>query len=190
MELMSKLKEADNRKLLWLAKNTKAWKDADMFGVEAEIYAEIENRLYPEYDGETVTFEEWGWRTPEGDVRYSMRTKNTEPPGVPAVALHPMVGTHGYDALWLWFGIGRDSWLTIPRVLLHEMQDEWQGKLAELLAEYEQAFPNQLDIKAHVMIRKNGHFTSEYAWLNNYRYPDREKINAMRPNDPDQRPPI
>ena len=70
IELMSKLKEADNRKLLWLAKNTKAWKDADMFGVEAEIYAEIENRLYPEYDGETVTFEEWGWRTPEGDVRY------------------------------------------------------------------------------------------------------------------------
>lgn len=70
MELMSKLKEADNRKLLWLAMNTKAWKEADVLGVEAEIYAEIENRLYPEYDGETVTFEEWGWRTPNGDVRY------------------------------------------------------------------------------------------------------------------------
>ena len=70
MELLAKLKECDNRKLLWLAKNTKAWKEADLFGVEAGIYAEIENRLYPEYDGENVTFQNWGWLTKEGEIRY------------------------------------------------------------------------------------------------------------------------
>lgn len=70
IELIGKLKESDNRKLLWLGMNTKAWKALDVGGVEAEIFGEIENRLYPEYDGETVTFEEWGWRTPTGDIRY------------------------------------------------------------------------------------------------------------------------
>ena len=70
IELNAKLKESDNRKLLWLAMNTMLWKERDMIGVETEILNEVENRLYPEYDGETVTFEEWGWRTPDGDVRY------------------------------------------------------------------------------------------------------------------------
>lgn len=70
IELNAKLKEADNKKLLWLAMNTAPWKSLDVMGVEPEIFGEIENRLYPEYDGETVTFEEWGWRTPTGDIRY------------------------------------------------------------------------------------------------------------------------
>jgi len=70
METMSKLKESDNRKLLWLAMNTKPWKSLDVVGIESEIFSEIENRLYPEYDGETVKFEEWGWKTPDGEIRY------------------------------------------------------------------------------------------------------------------------
>ena len=111
-----------------------------------------------------------------------MRKKNIEQPGAPGVAVQQVVGTPGYDALWLWFGIGRAGWLTIPRALLHEMPDEWQGKLAELLNEYEQTFPNQPDVSTQVMIRKGNRFTSEYAWLNNYRHPSREKINSMRPN--------
>ena len=74
IELNSKLKEADNRKLLWLAMNTRPWKERDMIGVETEILNEVENRLYPEYDGETVTFEEWGWKTPDGEIRYLPNT--------------------------------------------------------------------------------------------------------------------
>lgn len=70
IDMHSKLKEADNRKLLWLAMNTPMWKHLDMIGVVSAIFTEVENRLYPEYDGETVTFEEWGWRTPTGDIRY------------------------------------------------------------------------------------------------------------------------
>lgn len=64
------IKESDNRKILWLAMNTKAWLNVDLGSVEADILGEIENRLYPEFDGETVTFEKWGWKTPEGEIRY------------------------------------------------------------------------------------------------------------------------
>lgn len=81
MDLMSKLKETDNRKLLWLGMNTKAWKSLDVGGVEAEIFGEIENRLYPEYNGETVTFEEWGWNTPEGEIRYLPNNELSDPKG-------------------------------------------------------------------------------------------------------------
>lgn len=70
IETMSKLKEADNKKLLWLAMNTSVWKSVDLMSTEGDILTEIENRLYPEYDGETVKFEEWGWSTPTGDIRY------------------------------------------------------------------------------------------------------------------------
>ena len=62
------------------------------------------------------------------------------------------------------------------------MTDEWQGKFADLLREYETTFPNQPDVSTHVVIRKANRFTSEYEWLNNYRYPDLDKVNAMRSN--------
>lgn len=81
MELNAKLKEADNRKLLWLAMSTEAWKSVGVMGVEADIFAEIESRLYPEYDGDTVTFQEWGWRTPDGDIRYLPNAKLSHPAG-------------------------------------------------------------------------------------------------------------
>jgi hypothetical protein len=50
--------------------NTEAWKSLDVVGIDSAIFAEIESRLYPEYDGKTVTFEEWGWKTPGGEIRY------------------------------------------------------------------------------------------------------------------------
>lgn len=81
IDLIDKLKKANNRKLLWLAMNTKPWKEQNLGSIEGEIFGEIENRLYPEYDGETVTFQEWGWRTPDGDVRYlPERLDKCQPP--------------------------------------------------------------------------------------------------------------
>jgi len=85
IELNAKLKEADNKKLLWLAMNTAPWKSLDVMGVEAEIFGEIENRLYPEYDGETVTFEEWGWKTPDGEIRYLPNGQAHPQPGAASV---------------------------------------------------------------------------------------------------------
>lgn len=48
----------------------KAWTDTPIMTVAETILTEIENRLYPEYDGETVTVTEHGWMTPEGEIRY------------------------------------------------------------------------------------------------------------------------
>jgi len=68
----SGLKKMDGRKLLWLAKKFKVWglNDCDIFSIESDIVSEIERRLYPEYDGERVTYQEWGWQTYEGEIRY------------------------------------------------------------------------------------------------------------------------
>ena len=38
--------------------------------IEDNIVGEISDRLYPEYDGEKVTFQDYGWKTPEGDIVY------------------------------------------------------------------------------------------------------------------------
>ena len=70
MDKVSALKEADNRKLLWLAMQTEPWRDCDPLSTTADILAELESRLYPEYDGENVRVTEWGWQTPDGEVRY------------------------------------------------------------------------------------------------------------------------
>ncbi len=60
----------DNRELLWRLIHTRAWQEFPMDGTDGSLATEMETRLYPEYDGETVTCEKWGWRTPEGDVVY------------------------------------------------------------------------------------------------------------------------
>ena len=65
------LKQADNRKILWLAMQTPAWKlVAETYDLQNDIFNEIENRLYPEYDGDKVKATDFGWETPEGEVRY------------------------------------------------------------------------------------------------------------------------
>jgi len=70
IEMAHTVKQYDNKKLLWFAMQTKAWTDTPIMTVAETILTEIENRLYPEYDGETVTVTEHGWMTPEGEIRY------------------------------------------------------------------------------------------------------------------------
>lgn len=108
----------------------------------------------------------------------------TEQPAAPTpVACSDLLERKGYDRLWLWFEISRAGWVTIPRVLLHEMPDEWQGKMAALLEEYEQTFTNWPDgIGTRVQITDCGHLTSAHNWLNNYRYPAKGKIATLRSN--------
>lgn len=74
------LEECDNRKLLWLAMQTKAWKDTLILGKDAAILAEIECRLYPEYDGDKVKATEWGWDVCGGEVRYVLDHAAQEQP--------------------------------------------------------------------------------------------------------------
>lgn len=61
----------------------------------------------------------------------------------------------------------------------------WHLRMADRLAEYDEAFPNQPPIGAIVSLKnERGKIISikhgPYAWLLNYRHPDQEAINAMR----------
>lgn len=80
MDKSAKLKAADNRKILWLAMQTEPWLNCDPMSTAADILAELESRMYPEYDGESVTFHEWGWQTPDGEIRYLPNAPHELPP--------------------------------------------------------------------------------------------------------------
>lgn len=94
--------------------------------------------------------------------------------------IREMPNRSGYNDLWLWFGPSYASWLTIPRVLMHEMPDEWQGKMAALLNEYEEAFPNQPDLGTRVQCTRGGRLTRTPDWMLSYRHPQRNEINKLR----------
>ena len=64
------LRECDNKELCWLFERTSAFNELNILSVDAAIFYEISDRLYPEFDGDEVTSEEWGWKTPEGDIVY------------------------------------------------------------------------------------------------------------------------
>ncbi|EPG5279272.1 hypothetical protein L4P86_001705 [Pseudomonas aeruginosa] len=89
----------------------------------------------------------------------------------------------GYDQLWAWFGLSRSAYAVLPRVMMHAMPDEWQGRFAELMDEWDDHWPNQPDITAHVQIKQNNRFISTPLWLLNYRHPDHNQLNAMRGKD-------
>lgn len=80
-----------------------------------------------------------------------------------------------------WFNLSYASWLTLPRVLMEAMPDDWQARMAELLNEYGETFPNQPDIGTRVqVIDPKGRLISTPQWLINYRHPDQSRITEMR----------
>lgn len=88
----------------------------------------------------------------------------------------------GHSKLWLWFGLSRSSFCVLPRVLMHEMPDEWQRKMAELLNEWDAAW-NWDDCgfdTPYVNLRKDNRYVKAPHWLKNYRHPDRDVIEKMR----------
>ncbi len=89
----------------------------------------------------------------------------------------------GYDQLWGWFGLSRSAYAVLPRVMMHAMPDDWQARFAELMDEWDDRWPNQPDITAHVQIKQNNRFISTPPWLLNYRHPDHNQLNAMRGKD-------
>jgi hypothetical protein len=102
----------------------------------------------------------------------------------------------GHDKLWEWFGLSHASWLTLPRVLMHAMSDEWQGKMAELLREYGEEFGGaEPDLEVYVSVKRDRSFCRIPEWLVGYRHPDGAAIEAARSPrdkpriDPD-RPPV
>lgn len=87
----------------------------------------------------------------------------------------------GYEKLWGWFGLSYSSFLTLPRVLMHEMPDEWQGKMADLLAEYDETFSNWPDgWGSRVQLTHNSKMAAMPEWLKNYRHPDAVEIAQIK----------
>ena len=86
----------------------------------------------------------------------------------------------GYSALWLWFNLSYASWLTIPRVLMHEMPDEWQRDMAKLLNDYDAAYPNQPDWGTRVQLTRSSKLIKTPSWVINYRHPEYNEIKKLR----------
>lgn len=87
----------------------------------------------------------------------------------------------GHDKLHGWFGLSYASFLVLPRSFMNEMPDEWQGKMAELLEEYDRTFGcvDEID-SVFVNARKWNRITKIPEWITNYRRPNREKINSVK----------
>ena len=107
----------------------------------------------------------------------------TEPPKTRGSACPPsvVVNTEGAQELSQWFSLSYSSFLTLPRVLMEAMPDEWQGKMAALLNDYDNTFPNRPEgMGSRVQITQDGKLTKTPKWMLNYRHPDRQAINALR----------
>lgn len=86
----------------------------------------------------------------------------------------------GHEALWAWFSLSYASWLTLPRVLMHEMPDEWQARMAGLLKEYDKAWNNLPALGTRVQVTKGSKLVPTPEWVKNYRHPIRSEIERLR----------
>lgn len=92
----------------------------------------------------------------------------------------------GHDRLWRWFGLSRASWLTMPRVMMHAMPDDWQERMAALCEEWDAKWDTSSmpDTKVSAVDPRTNRFMKFPNWLLNYRHPDRyllQKITKRKP---------
>jgi hypothetical protein len=69
VERQRKIEKMDNRELLWWLMRSKV-SGFPLDSIESALLEEVSNRLYPEFDGEKVVWMDYGWQTPEGEIRY------------------------------------------------------------------------------------------------------------------------
>jgi hypothetical protein len=60
----------DNAQLVWLWIGTETAKHMKAFTADDDLLDVILERLWPGWDGETITIQEWGWMTPDGPLIY------------------------------------------------------------------------------------------------------------------------
>jgi len=70
MRAKERMGKIDDRMLLWLLKGT-VLLDAPVFSYRSALVDELEDCLFPEYDGDAVRLEDFGWSTPEGLIIYN-----------------------------------------------------------------------------------------------------------------------
>lgn len=93
------------------------------------------------------------------------------------------------NKLWGWFELSYAGFLTLPRVLMHEMPLKWQNDMAKLLNEYDSTFNRMDDVETRVVFTKDGRFIKGPRWLCNYRYPNKSEITKLKKNCSKNRPP-
>lgn len=90
---------------------------------------------------------------------------------------------HGHERLWQWFGLSRASWLTMPRVMMHAMPEDWQERMAALCEEWDEAWDSSTMPYPRVQaVGENGRITKWPHWLLDYRHPNRAEIARLQPN--------
>lgn len=90
----------------------------------------------------------------------------------------------GHDRLWNWFGMSYASWLTMPRVMMHAMPDDWQNRMAALCEEWDEAWnSHDMPIPSVSAVGERGKFTKWPSWLLNYRHPNATEIERLRRKD-------
>lgn len=82
--------------------------------------------------------------------------------------------------LQCWFNLSYASWLTLPRVLMEAMPQNWQTQMAKLLREYDDTFHKLPDLGSRVQVTKNGKLCKTPDWLINYRHPDKARIERLK----------
>ena len=91
-----------------------------------------------------------------------------------------MKNNEGNDKLSCWFELSYASFLTMPRVTMEAMPDEWQGKMADLLNEVDKEFPSFPMFKYRVQRVEGNKFSKFPEWLLNYRHPNLKIIDEWR----------
>lgn len=88
----------------------------------------------------------------------------------------------GHDSLHQWFSLSYASFAVLPRVLMNQMPDKWQGQMAELLSEFDATFEN-LPPEAYSFTLRSvvkGKMVPMPEWLKNYKHPDYNAIEECK----------
>ncbi|MGL4576192.1 MAG: hypothetical protein ACRCV9_15530 [Burkholderiaceae bacterium] len=88
----------------------------------------------------------------------------------------------GHEALLGYFGLSYASWLTLPRVFMQAIPDDWQARMAALLYEYSDTWgvDESVGFETRVQAVRNGRLQRMPEWVGNYRHPDRDQIDSFR----------
>jgi hypothetical protein len=79
------------------------------------------------------------------------------------------------------FGMSYASFLTVPRVLLQEMPEDWQNRFAEMLYELSEEFPHApCSFRVQAVDGISGKLVTMPHWLKDYRHPDEAALDAAR----------
>jgi hypothetical protein len=80
-----------------------------------------------------------------------------------------------------WFGLSRNSFAVLARVLMEAMPEEWQKRIAVLLNDYTDTWTEWPEGSGcRVQYEINGRIAKMPEWLRNYRHPDGAEIEALR----------